>query len=955
MRTIARIPTTLSLAALVCLILTGLFPNRESCAASQAKALPPELAAKIAEYPLSTLGNGTVYLNCDKAIPELFGDELMVKQGRGMAPNPKTADAIIALAERLPEGGALHLGRFGGRLDFRRIKNNLAVTGGGRGSLILGAGQKNIQLLMTRPSLSVQPGVEGMGDEPLSGLTALMGHCGRISSDIRDSAFIASVNAWAVRGFVAEARVDNCLFLWFSTNWTHADYNAHLGKPDPNWWKKNCQVHFDLKGGGKGTRVYLMIETNYGNPGTGVWLENCNGLAMYHGATERGSSQGPGLYYLKNCENVQLGLRRIFPGTRGGGGAAMPTHALTIEGGRGNILHVFSDFANSYRESLVNSDRSLQLWGASFDYEVKGASGNDILRFACTPRNGMPEGADLEEAAKLAEQQAAKWVKERNRKSGLPDTPENVEQLKKLLREGRDRWWPINARHEETFLYGSDDLTQGPGKLTKGQRLPPPPSIPATDAPTKFRPLYYTQEDDFGRALLKAGADPTGKKPSDDAFAQVMYGTTSDEVARLIALAQKGDPKGVDGLFPIDTKRSTAKRTFRLAHPPLHVPAGTFLLTKTLHFGSGGSRSGLGSMIGAGPDKTVLKFQGDIIGIKHWHRGTMANFAVEGGRVGLAVTGADHHAKAGPFQKSYIAGANYYDLTFRNQTFCGLHIGNDDPEVMGGAEFDQNKFVNLKFYNTGDYGIYMNNNMTDKWLCMGSEFVGQKQAGISIKFNNLIHGGVYSSRFQNIDGPGIDFMGGNVLYMYRPYIVMVEQCDFIECGTEEQPCLDYGYGELMSLTRCNITTKEKAVKCGYIGSAQHYEDVKIDVKLADGGAAMVLRGVRHGATARTNGHILRGVTANGPVVWVNDANSQNEHYRKTWEHLGREFGEGGSLPIKWDVNPAAGELAPPNGWVHPFIFYKCQFGEKRYEYSLINADVDAGKVIKEVDLSHLAD
>ena len=919
---------------------------------AQAAELSPEIRRKVDGVAFTRMPDGAAYVNMDTAMQAVFGDQLEVAtdEGRQREPNPQIPSALDALAERVPEGGAIHLGAYGGDLDFRRVKNNVAISGGGNGTLRLGSGQKDIQLMFLGPTLSVERGADGMGTEPLRGLVALM--CGgslHIHSDVKDCAWIASVNGWARQAMTASARIDNCLFLWFSYNWPFTDYNAHFKLNDADWWWKNAQVHIDCKGGGEKTRMYLFIETNYGNPGTGVWLENCKGLALYHGSTERASSQGPGVYYLKNCEGVQLGLRRFFPGSRGGGAGACPSHDLTIEGGRSNVLHVLSGFANPYGASLVNSDAALQIWAASFDFETVGVDADGILRFCFTPECNAPEtDADKSAAQDSAGKNAVRWVADRNKKSGLPDVPENVAGLKQLIVRGRDMWWPINAKREETFVFGKTDLTREPIQVAR--KLPPPPSIPATDAPTTFRPLYYTLEADFGKALLDAGADPSGKRPSDDAFAMVMYGMQAAEVEKLVKDVQAGNREAVDKLHPKAAEGEPKDRDGRVRRGPVHVPAGTFLLTRTLHFDAGN-----GSLVGVGPDKTVLRFQGDIIGIKQWQRGLMASFAVEGGRVGLAITGADHAANVGAFQKSYIAGENYYNITFRGQTFCGLHIGTDDPAVMGGAEFDQNKFVNLKFYNTGLYGIFMNNNMTDKWLCLGSEFVGQKQAGISIKYNNLIHGGLYSCRFENIDGPGIDFMGGNVATPepYRPYVIMVDQCDFIECGNETQPCVDYGYGELTSFTRVKIETKNKTVKCGYVGSAQHYEDVNVDVRLADGGAAMVLRAVRHGATARANGHILRGVKASGPVAWVDDANSQNELYRQTWKTLGKDLTADGSVPLRWDVNPAAGPLAPPNGWVHPYLFYRCSFGDKTYAYALLNVDVVHNRVLKEINLSSL--
>jgi hypothetical protein len=917
--------------------------------ATQAEKLDPKLAEAVSKYAFTKMADGTEYVNLDKAVRALLKDQFVLKDDRGgEKPNPQIVELAVALAERVPEGGAIYLGGLPterGAMDFRRVKRGVAISGGGDLGVILGGGQRDLQVILG-PGVSIEPGVDG-SKEPLRNLTMLFGNCTRITGGVADSSFVAAVNGWAAYAFKAAARVDNTLFLWFSVNWTFADYNAHLKNPDPEWWKKNCQCYFDLKGGGKNTRVYLMVETNYGNPGTGVWLENCDGLAMYHGATERSSAQGPGVYYLKNCRNVQVGLRRIFPGSAGGASAAMPTHAVTIEGGQGNTLHVFSDFAKSYQESIVNTDPKLQLWAASFDFETKGIDAADILRFCVTPLNNMPEGDKLKEAAALAEKNAEKWVNDRNKKSGQPVTQENIAALKDRIRAGRDAWWPINARHEETFLFTGKDLTKGIEGV-KG-KLPPPPSIPATDAPTNFRPLYFTWEPDFGKALLDAGADPTGKKPSDDAFAQAMFGMKADEVQRLYASVVKSqDRDAYAKLYPADPQNADKARPLR--RPRLDVPAGTFLLTRPLVFGPG-----TGGMLGAGPDKTTLRVQSDSAGIKQIGMCGFANFTIQGGRKGIEITGADHNGPDGLLAKSYVAGRNYYNLTFRDQTFCGIHVGCNDVEVMGGAEHDQNKYVNLKFLNTGDYGIYMNHGMLDKWLLLNAEFVGQKKAGVSIKFNNLIHGGLFNCRFANIEGPGIDFMGGNPELRFRPYVVMLDQCEFIECGSATQPAVDFGAGELTAFLRTKIVTKGKKVPCGYIGSAQHMEDVTVDVDLTEGGKAVLLRGVRNGETARANGHILRGVKASGAVGWVNDANAQNELYRKTLQARKPDLVKAdGSLDLNWDQNPAAHELAPPNGWVHPFVLYDCAFGDKTYAYTLLNADVDKGAVKQEVDLSPLA-
>jgi hypothetical protein len=501
-----------------------------------------------------------------------------------------------------------------------------------------------------------------------------------IRNPVRNCAWIAAQNAFGRKTVTATASIEDSLFLWFGINWPFADYNAHFDPANQGRnWLDNAQMWLDCKGGGQGTRFYLTVETNYGNPGPGVVLENCKGMALYHGATERGSSQGPGVYWLKNCENVQVGLRRIFPGSRGGGGAACPSHDITVEGGRGNILHLLSCFGNAYQETCVNSDPELLVWGASFDYEATGLDAPNILKFCSTPFCNMPEGKALEETKQKAPEWAKKWVAERNRKSKLPDTPENVSKLEELILRGRDVWHPINARHETTFQFGKDDLTGSLRALSGDRKLPPPPSIPATDAPRLRRPIAFTQAPDFGKALLDAGADPTGEKPSDDAFSTLMFGMkrgaletlfqrvrTSYERVNSARESQNKEAEtqawqevgaAYDQIHPFDPKAANSDKKRRLDAPRLDIPPGTFLLTRPILLLRNGS------VWGAGPDKTVLKAKTNDFAVLEQHTvGTVANLAVDGGRAGLAITGADHHENAPATLKSYIAGQDYYNF-----------------------------------------------------------------------------------------------------------------------------------------------------------------------------------------------------------------------------------------------------------------------------------------------------
>jgi hypothetical protein len=124
----------------------------------------------------------------------------------------------------------------------------------------------------------------------------------------------------------------------------------------------------------------------------------------------------------------------------------------------------------------------------------------------------------------------------------------------------------------------------------------------------------------------------------------------------------------------------------------------------------------------------------------------------------------------------------------------------------------------------------------------------------------------------------------------------------------------------------------------------------VNVKVPEGAPAVTLCAVRNGNTARASGHTLRDIRANGPVAFVNDADAYNDFFEPT--RVKRGLGKG--KDIEWDSNPAAHESAPQNGWVHPFVFYRCTFGPKTCAYSLLNVDPAKGQVLQEADLSPLA-
>ena len=934
------------------------------------------------------------FIDAPAALEQRFGRDW--KQERPAAIN----SALIELAETLPPGGAIHLPYHVdcGTLDFRGVADDVQITGGTMGELILGGGQEGMQLLFSGLSMRVEQGVKRDFSKqrpielaatnasdfsafeklaaPMSGMLGMFCE-GKIAvkSDVKDCAWICGSNAFGARTVTADARIDNSLFLWFGLNWNFSDYNAHLDpKREGTDWTKNAQMHWNLHGGGQGTRCYVMIETNYGNPGPGVILENAKGVALYQGTTERASSQGAGVYQLKNCENVQLGLRGInaFAKTDHYFKCARPTHDLTIDGGRGNTLHGVRFWGHAMEETLVNSDPSLQVWACSLQFETEGLTDKAILRFAVNPGDQLPTQAWLE-AKKPGFQEYSDWQIAEWRKlfKVEPNHPAEAALRKDYLEKfsrGRFHDVPLTATKEETLIVNGTDCTKATAPV------PAPPAIPATNAPRLERPLAFTQAPDFGQALLAAGADPTGKKPSDDAFAKVMYGTTRAEVATWLSQAatldvafrkarSAKDDKGMEqakaGLAEmmlkfrpetITTDAKGRKITTKAPREMLALPAGKFRLTQPLPMVT------WTTMFGAGPDKTTL-FTDDpkmfvIQRLGPNGGGTIANMSIHGGRAGLVFLGADHHDPVSQTMHSYVAGNNLFNIHFKGQSFAGIWVGNDQPDVMGGAEHDQNKYVQLKFENTGDYGIYMNQNMLDKWLCLNSEFSGQKKAGIKLRFNNVIKGAIIGCRFENIIGPGFDCFGGNPEISYTGSLLFMDQCHFMECGSSTQPALDMGHATLSALCHSSVITKTREIVCGIRSAAQIYDEVSVDVKHPAGSPAMHMRAVRDISTARANGHTVRKVKANGPLTFINDGNSRLEEYAATMQKVIASAKERQALgqdvptpgPINFDNNPLQHKSPPANGWNNPFFFHECQFGETKLDHELVNADTAAGKI-----------
>jgi hypothetical protein len=915
------------------------------------------------------------------------------------------------LAESLPRGGAMHLPESVacGELDFRGMADGVQLTGGRAGTLVLGRGQQGVQMIFCDLNLRVEEGVWRDGEkwtpwqeaaqgvdtfrtldpkaEPMSNLLALFCEGSiQVNADVRHCHWICGANAFGERTVTAKARIDDSLFLWFGINWPFKDYNAHLDpKRAGTDWSKNDQMHLDLKGGGEGTRLYLMVETNYGNPGAGVVLENAKGVALYQGTTERASSQGGGVYQLKNCERVQLGLRGLnaFANVDHYFRCAMPTHDLTITGGKGNILHGVRFWNHAMKETLVNTDPALQVWACSFQYETKGMQEGNVLRFAVNAGDQLPQAGWVESQRAHFETYADWQIQEWRKLFKIPAGDPAMEDYAKKLRgeylshfaRGRFHNLPLTAKAEETLVVGGKEVIRD-----SAVAVPPPPAVPPTKAPQLERPLEFTQQPNFGEALLAAGADPSGKLPSDDAFAKVMYGVDRATVAEWLAEGDRWDAayraartakdeskmaeakRGIDAVMAkfrpeVVTKDEKGKeRREKTLRGRMEIPAGTFLLAHPLPMVT------WNTLMGAGPERTILisKNPANVViqRLGPEGGGTIGNLKVVGGRVGLAFLGADHHDPVSPTRHSYVAGSNVFKVHFQDQQFAGIWVGQEPAEVMGGAEHDQNKYVQLRFENTGAYGIYMNQNMLDKWLCLNSHFSGQKQAGIRIAFNNVIKGAVIGCRFENINGPGFDCFGGNPEISYTPSLLMMDECEFLECGSATHPAVDLGLCTLSAFCHSRILTKGKEILVGLRSAAQIYDEIFVDVNVPEGRPAVELRAVRDITTARANGHTVRKFTANGPLRFINDSNANLESYAPTMQKviasakarqaLGHAVPDPG--PINFDNNPMKFQNPPQSGWHNPYFFHECKFGGTSFRHHLVNADTGTGVPKQVVEL-----
>ncbi len=605
------------------------------------------------------------------------------------------------------------------------------------------------------------------------------------------------------------------------------------------YWDCNSNYQKNLKqvrlfGDFSNSVLVNSVQTNYCNEETSCILEGVTGATLLGGDNERGASTQ---WKLTNCEDVRMiGLR----GFTSGGAAGQPicgsinlNPIFVVDGGKNNKFVFTQDIMDAPTSLFVKNSPNFMHWGGSWSHNVIVDQNSKSSSLWCffTPEvfGATPLG---------------------------------------LFGE------PVSVDKEVVLTYKEEDLTQGDSKRIQ---VPVPPSIPTvrTDWDMSFPKPY--DEETYGKALLDAGADPTGQELSDDAFAAVLQASEKNLV----------------------------------------VPVGTFKISSSLR---------VKSMRGYSRDKTTIIMTDDNLPVlERIGQGAISDMTLEGGKYGIQTF-------------EYHPGTRSYNLRLKDQKIAGIKAGTEAFYTAGGGEFDQQRFYNIEFLSTGDYGIQVNNNMVDKNQFYKCTFIGQNVAGISYPVTHMFAGAITDCYFERIDGPAIDFFarqGDQPSSGYTPHCSSIEGCVIIECGNAEEPAIDWNWMESASVSNTLIRIRNKAWKFGFRGTGQYMYNVEIDVdesKMVEGGAALALRHTRQAKNARPTGNILKKVYSTGPFTLINDI----------------------SDPLKLDNPSFLGD------WAYPHLLYDCRFSnrdnslESSTPMVLLKADVDAN-IVEEVPLDPMED
>lgn len=443
--------------------------------------------------------------------------------------------------------------------------------------------------------------------------------------------------------------------------------------------------------------------------------------------------------------------------------------------------------------------------------------------------------------------------------------------------------------------YTINGTQDGAPAMPQGYTVPVPPDVPALNMPkgtSKYSGTLNKRPASWGARLLEMGADPTGVKSSSAALERLL------------------------------TERTIAE-----------LPAGTFLLTRPIDL----TRVTARRIIGAGTHATVLKASGNFpifvargAAVKKLGGAAAQACSPIEDVLTLTLDGGDY----GAYIDGYWPGRCWTNLHFRNQNIAAIF-------QPAGAEFDQQQFYHCTFENTGQWGVRIENGMTDKQCFFDCSFTGQTDAGISYPNTHMFAGSIAQCTFTDIGGPGVEIgwnkSGGAA--GYTPHQSMIMQCTFTDCGSETRPAIDWSWMESAMIAHTRVEIKNKPWKYGILGTGQIFHACTVDVdvsKMVDGGAAFGVRSTRQARNARPIGNIMKYCWSNGPIAFVFDAESPvkisttNEGYN----HDG----------LKWwqDFSNYP--------WQYPQLLYECTFSNASYDYTLLRTD-GSGNVLTEVDFS----
>jgi hypothetical protein len=563
-----------------------------------------------------------------------------------------------------------------------------------------------------------------------------------------------------------------------------------------------------IKNATDGGKWLFAIEAEQGAHCPAVRVQDSERLQLYSGSTEGDNYQSGAIYYLENCREVVLGMRRFYSNHTGRGWSGAPLLSLSVSG-EGNIIHNLVDIGNPQSVSLSSTDPSLQIWQTFFEDDIRIEAGT--FQYMVTEQ-GMVDQVNM-------------WTE------------------------------PVSVAQEVVLERGGEDLVQA-----ESPAIPVPPAFdfqpwmakrPRALAKRAGRGQVarrFRESASFGAALLAAGADPTGASRSDAAFERVLR---SDNVVEVPA-----------GTFRLGKALAARVLAARGGAP------GAGATVAILGAGPGKSvlvaDPGVESVIDLSAPSTFLSKTGvpvrpagvaviDGIGIRGGDNGVyipdgvstiMSDFSIEGAAKACIVN-ASTEIRVPAEGRGCGDDENCADMhVYENGELSGSDYG-----IYYSAFADKQGIRNITFSGHSKAGIAAaKTNLFHGWIG-DCEFRDINGPGVDLSGGHVMppeYGSAY----------------------YTQWVTMIEGCRFIECGSSSRAAVDYGYTDINMLANCSITTTGKSIKYGFLGSVAEMSNVTIDV---DAPVAIALRMCRATEGSRTPGQILHTVNTNGdPLLMVTD-------------------------------------------------------------------------------------